>query len=385
MFASPFRGQFATWVLLVTLIGASQPTCSVGLAQDRPRNQELKRATPTAEVSQAQNSQSKNGQSKNGQSKNGQPEIGILKAGIIGTDTSHSVAFTKILNRPDAVGPIAHVKVVAAFPGGSADIPVSINRVKQFASVLRGGYQVEIVESVEALLAKVDVVLLESVDGRKHLEQARQVIQAGKPLFIDKPLAASLTDAVAIVRLAEEHQVPLFSSSALRFTPSVAKANQDPQIGQVLGCLAYSPCSLEEHHPDLFWYGVHGVETLFTIMGPGCQTVVRSHTLDADVVTGIWKDGRVATYRGIRSGAKPYGALVFGSRGVKKIEGFDGYEPLVQEICRFFLSKESPVPPAETLEILAFMEAAQQSKRQAGQPISLTKTLTEASQNSQNK
>ena len=226
-----------------------------------------------------------------------------IRAGMIGLDTSHVIAFTKSLNDPDAAGDIADVKVVAAYPGGSPDVASSADRIVGFTSQIRE-MGVEIVDSIDTLLEKVDVVLLESVDGRPHLEQARPVILAGKPLFIDKPVAASLSDAIAIFKLAREHDVPCFSSSSLRFSPGILGMRNDEKIGDVVGCAAYGPCTLEPHHPDLFWYGVHGVEVLFTIMGTGCESVSRVHTEDIDLVTGVWSDGRVGTFRGLRTGKK---------------------------------------------------------------------------------
>ena len=300
-----------------------------------------------------------------------------LKAGIIGLDTSHVVAFTGVLNDPKATGALADVKVVAAFPGGSPDIPSSANRLAGYTKVLRGR-GIEIVDSIDVLLAKVDVVLLESVDGRPHLEQARPVIKAGKPLFIDKPVAGSLADAVAIFELAKRSNVPCFSSSSLRFSPGILGMRNDPRVGNVLGCAAYSPCSLESHHPDLFWYGVHGVETLFTIMGTGCETVSRARGDNVDLVTGVWKDGRIGTYRGIRKGAKPYGALVFGTKGVAPSGGHAGYKPLVIEIAKFFKTGKAPVSAEETLQIFAFMEAADESKRQDGRPVSIKSVMAKA-------
>jgi predicted dehydrogenase len=301
-----------------------------------------------------------------------------LKAGIIGLDTSHVVAFTGLLNNPKAQGVLARVRVVAAYPGGSPDVPDSRNRLEGFTQKLRDEYKVEIVDSIEALLQKVDVVLLESVDGRPHLQQAIPVLKARKRMFIDKPVAGSLADAVEIYRLAREYDTPIFSSSSLRFSPGILGMRNDPKVGAVQGCGAYGPCHLEPHHPDLFWYGIHTAETLFTIMGPGCASVTRVHTKDTDFVTGTWKDGRVGTFRGIRGGKADYGALVFGSRGIVPSGGYGGYEPLVVEICKFFLGGKPPVSPEETLEIYAFMEAADESKRQGGAPVTLESVLSRA-------
>jgi Oxidoreductase family, NAD-binding Rossmann fold len=301
-----------------------------------------------------------------------------LRAGIIGLDTSHVVAFTKLLNNPKAQGDLAGVRVVAAYPGGSPDVASSRDRVVGYTKQLRETFGVEIVDSVEALLPKVDVVLLESVDGRPHLEQVKPVLKARKPVFIDKPVAGSLADAIQVFDLARQNNVPVFSSSSLRFSPGIAAMRNNPKVGDVIGCAAYGPCSLEEHHPDLFWYGVHGVETLFTIMGTGCESVVRVQTKGTELVTGTWKGGRVGTFRGIRDGKSGYGALVFGSKDIVPSGGSGGYEPLVVEICKFFKTGTPPVSAEETLEIFAFMEAADESKRQGGVPVTLASVMAKA-------
>jgi len=301
-----------------------------------------------------------------------------LRAGIIGLDTSHVVAFTQTLNNPKAKGVLSRVRVVAAYPGGSADIPASKDRVEGFTKTLHDKYGVEIVDSIDELLKKVDVLLLESVDGRPHLEQVKPVLRAKKPVFIDKPVAGSLADAVEIYRLAKESGTPCFSSSSLRFSPGIRGVRDDAKFGAILGCDAYGPCSLEPHHPDLFWYGIHGVETLFTIMGPGCESVTRLETDNAEFVTGKWKDGRTGTFRGIRKGKSDYGATVFGTKMIGPCGRNDGYEPLVVEICKFFDSGKAPMTAEETLEIYAFMEAADESKRQGGKPVTLASVLARA-------
>jgi predicted dehydrogenase len=307
-----------------------------------------------------------------------QTEARSLRAGIIGLDTSHVVAFTKLLNNPHSQGELAGVRVVAAYPGGSPDIPSSRDRLSGYTKDLREKYGVEIVDSIEDLLKKVDVVLLESVDGRPHLGQARPVFQAHKPVFIDKPVAGTLADAIAIYELARETGTPCFSSSSLRFSPWIAGMATNPKLGGVLGCDAYGPCHLEEHHPDLYWYGVHGVETLFTIMGTGCQSVSRIQTEGTDLAAGVWTGGRVGTFRGIRAGKSDYGATVFGSKGIVLGSGDAGYEPLVVEICKFFRTGKPPVSAHETIEIFAFMEAADESKRQGGKPVTIDSVMAKA-------
>jgi predicted dehydrogenase len=301
-----------------------------------------------------------------------------LRAGIIGADTSHAIAFTKILNDPKAPPELQGVRVVAAYPGGSPDIPSSIDRVPEYTAQLRDQFGVEIVDSIDALLAKVDVVLLESVDGRPHWKQAEPVLRAGKRLFIDKPVAGSLADAVRIYDLAAKLNVPVFSSSALRFGKPTIAAKSDPSVGRVIGCDAYSPCALEEHHPDLFWYGIHGVESLYTIMGVGCVSVARTSTPGTDLVVGTWSDGRVGTFRGVRDGRHDYGVTVHGEKGIAHHPGFDGYGGLVAEIVKFFRTGTAPVAPHETIELYAFMAAADASKARGGAPVLLADILAAA-------
>ncbi len=302
-----------------------------------------------------------------------------LRAGIIGLDTSHAPAFTELLNDPKKADDLAGVEVVAAFPGGSPDIPSSADRVEGYTKQL-AGQGIEIVSSIDDLLSKVDVVLLESVDGRPHLEQVIPVLKAGKPVFIDKPVAGSLADAIAIFDLAKELNVPCFSSSSLRFSPGILGMRNDEKIGRVLGCEARGPCSLEPHHPDLFWYGIHGVEILFTIMGTGCETVARTHTDGTEFVVGRWSGGRIGTFRGLRDGAHGYGATVYGDKGIGPSGGYEGYRPLVVEIVKFFKTGQPPVSPAETLEIYTFMEAADESQRQGGCPVKIADVVAKARQ-----
>jgi hypothetical protein len=300
-----------------------------------------------------------------------------LRAGMVGLDTSHAIAFTDVFNGPNPPPEVAGIRVTIAFPAGSDDLPSSKSRVGEYTEKLKGK-GVEIAASMSDLLSKCDVVLIESVDGRRHLELAKPVFEAGKPVFIDKPLAASLADGMEIAELGKKHNVPWFSASALRFSPSIAEAAHDPKIGDVLGCDALSPCSLDPTHPDLFWYGVHGVETLYTIMGPGCISVTRTTTPGADAVTGLWKGERIGTFRGIRKGVADYGAMVYGSKSNAPTGGYAGYEPLVVEIGKFFRTGKPPVTVDEELEVLAFMEAADESKHQGGKPVTLESVMQKA-------
>ena len=301
-----------------------------------------------------------------------------LRIGIIGLDTSHVPAFTKLINDPAAKNHVPGGKVVAAFKSFSPDIPASADRVEKFTSTLQNEFGVKLVPTIEALCAEVDCVLLESIDGRPHLEQARRVIAAKKRLFIDKPLAGSLRDAVEIYRLADEAGVPVFTSSAYRFYDSMRELKQ-MNVGAIRSAISHGPAHLEKHHPDLFWYGVHPAEALFTVLGRGCESVTRTHAADVDVVTGAWTGGRIGVLVGLRTKTLPHKVTVFGTDGVaEQSPGADEYAPLVREIMQFFRTGVSPVSPEESIELFAFMEAADESKRRAGQPVTIREVLESA-------
>ena len=293
-----------------------------------------------------------------------------LRIGIIGTDTSHAPAFTSILNDPANPNYIPGARVVAAYKGGSKDLKESWDRVDKYAEEIKTKYGVEIVPDIATLLSKVDAVLLESVDGRPHLAQAKLVIEAGKPLFIDKPLASTLEDARAIAKLAAAKGVKWFSSSSLRYADFLIDLKKK---GPVKGAIVWGPGPLEAHHQlDLTWYGIHTVEMLYVLMGQGCVEVSRTFSEDAEIITGKWKDGRVGTMRTL----KPYGdfgAVAFYEKGLAQSPEKTkfSYVSLMQQIIPFFQTGQVPVDNAETLEMFAFMEAAQRSRAAGGKPMPL--------------
>jgi hypothetical protein len=286
-----------------------------------------------------------------------------LKLGIIGTDTSHAGAFATLLNG----GKVPGAKIVAAYKGGSADVESSRTRVDKYAEELQTKFGVEMVSDIPTLARKVDAILLLSIDGRVHLAQFKQVLAAKKPVFIDKPLASTLADAREIARLAKEANVPWFSASSLRYS-EIVSAVQGPGIS---GAITWGPGPFEEHHQlELSWYAVHPIEILFTLMGPGCEEVTRVSGADADEISCKWKDGRIGTVRALRPYGT-YGAVVFRKDGVavSPSKPHTDYEGLVREIVKFFETGKVPVANSDTLEMFAFMDAAQSSKEAGGKPV----------------
>jgi predicted dehydrogenase len=263
--------------------------------------------------------------------------------------------------------------VVAAYKGGSPDVESSWSRVDKYTVELQDKWKVEIVSDIPTLCSKVDGVLLESVDGRPHLEQVKPVFAAHKPVFIDKPLAGSYKDAKEIADLGKAAGVPWFTASSLRFWSETTRLKNPKDIGHVLAFDVMGPTIREPHVPSLFWYGVHAVETLYQLMGPGCESVTMQTSGNQDVVVGKWKDGRLGVVRGFSSGLYAFSITVYGDKGVLYSEQKpEGYGPLLVEIAKFFKTGVAPIDPNESLEVLAFMEAADLSKARGGVAVPLS-------------
>lgn len=312
----------------------------------------------------------------------------ITRIGIIGLDTSQvTMIISHINNIPgpgyDVVQPLwdssfEGFRVTAAYPYGSKKIESSIKQIPTYAGKMKEN-GVELVDSIQDLLSRVDAVMLMTFDGHPRVEQAMQVIKAGKPLFINKPFAASLKDVIKIMDAAKKYNCPIFSSSPTRYLKG-AQAARNGSIGDIMGADSYSGCPLEPTHPDFYWYGIHGIEILFTIMGKDCQTVQRRHTQNTDHVLGVWDNDRIGTYRGIRKGKVTHSGVAYGLNEILPAGSFNdvGHRPLVIDMLKFFRTGVSPVSIEETLAIHVFMEAADESKRQGGAPVSMKAVLAKA-------
>lgn len=292
------------------------------------------------------------------------PKAAILSVGMVGLDTSHVVQFTRLLN--DASDPfhVPGARVTTAYLGGSPDFPLSHTRIPEFREAVEAPYGVRIASSIEEMVDTVDAVLLESVDGRVHLEQFRRIAPAGKPVFIDKPLAVSTADADAIGEVAAQYQVPVLSTSALRYAEGLTRA-LDSLEEAVVGAEFYGPTPWQPPIPGWFWYGIHTVDMLYRTLGPGCRRVLATSTPSSDVLVGIWADGRMGTIRGNRVGNAAFGGTVSGTRQVAVVDTRNDVRPyyamLLTEIVAMFQTGVSPLAGSETREVIRFIEAANES------------------------
>ena len=296
-----------------------------------------------------------------------------MKIGMIGLDTSHCPVFVKLLNDSASKFHIPGGKVVKAFPGGSKDFSSSRNRVGQYTEELRA-LGIQICDSIEEAAGGMDAFFLESVDGSQHLEQFKILAKFGKPVFIDKPFACSFDDAKAIAKIAGETNVPVMTASAIRYAKGIGDLLEAGDAVQ--SCEAFGLMPILPDYRDYFWYGIHSADVLYAIMGKGCRTIQAFSTEKIDVIVGMWDAGRIGTIRGNRTGAGNFGCMVTTQKMTKA--GFASgevpcYALMLEKVITFFQTGKSPIDIEESLEVIAFLEAASQSRANGGKAVNIMK------------
>jgi len=288
----------------------------------------------------------------------------VIRIGIVGFDTSHVVEFTKRINHFDVDEKfwVEGAKIVAGYPGKPT--PAASQEVIDERTKILKRYGVKIVDEPEDLIGIVDAVMIEYNEGAKHLEASRPFIEAGLPVFIDKPLACSIQDAKKIMELAKDNGVPVFSSSSLRYALEIQNLKKS-DVGRILSASTYGPGIIVQFNPGLFFYVIHAIEMLYALMGKGCKRVRCYSSEGWDVIVGEWEDGRVGVVRGLRIGVREYGFTAFYEKKIAShvIDASWIYTELLKKVINMFETKKPPVEPAETLEIIAFTEKAMESSR----------------------
>jgi predicted dehydrogenase len=290
-----------------------------------------------------------------------------LKIGLVGLDTSHVVAFSKCLNKPGDAEHVPGGKVVCAFPGGSKDFHMSADRIDKFTAQLRDEFGVKILDQPEAVAEAVDLLFITAVDGRTHLDFVRRTIAARKPTFIDKPMAVSSADAKEMFKLADQHGVAMMSCSSLRYAQSVAEAMSDSSLGPIVGCDIFGPMDIEPSQGGLFWYGIHSVELANRVMGRGCREVRAIKSETQEQVTAFWPDGRIATLHGLRKAHHKFGVTIHREKGFQFVDAAPAgkrswYASMLDAILASLPKGKSDVDPADTIEVIRLIEAANESR-----------------------
>ncbi len=284
----------------------------------------------------------------------------MIKIAVIGLDTSHSVSYPALMQGPKRI--ISGMKVETCFPFLT---PFTTKKTLAERSEKLAALGVKVTENWDEALDGCDAVMLEINDGSFHLEYFKKVAALGKPVFLDKPLAATLADGRAIMRLARKHQTRVWSSSSIPFTAEFEKVPKE--VPEVRLAHMFGPLGIAPAGDSLIWYGVHVVESIQRLMGPGALNVRAIETPYS--IAGIisYADDRQALMETVKKtgyyGGRAQGFL---SGGEQKIYSFvcDNSKPkknFMQAIKSFFQGGPAPVSMASTFEGLAIMAAARKS------------------------
>jgi predicted dehydrogenase len=299
-----------------------------------------------------------------------------LRIGLVGLDTSHVVVFSKSFNQAGHADHVEGGRIVIGYPGGSEDFELSRSRVGKFTEQLRKEYGVKIADAPEAVADACDLLFITAADGRTHLDYVRKTISARRPTFIDKPLAVKSEDAKEIMRLGEQHHVPIMSASSLRYAPPLLEALGDESLGTIAGVDVFGPMPIEPTQGGLFWYGIHTVEMMSRVMGVGCREVRATKAAKHDAVAATWSDGRVATLHGVRDAHGKFGAVIHRAKGVQFVDAYAGgskrsaYATMLDAVMRSLPQGKSDVDPKETIEVIRLIETANES-RESGAAVKL--------------
>jgi predicted dehydrogenase len=296
----------------------------------------------------------------------------VLAIGLVGLDMSHALEFTRRLNDARDAEHVPGARVVAGWPGGSQDFPLSWSRVGKFTAEVRDKYGVAILDSPEAVAERVDLLLITAADGRVHRPLFDRLLKFRRPMFIEKPMTLCSRDAREMFQLAAEAHVPLMSCSTARFGEPLWRAIGE-DLGKIIGCDVFGPMPEESTQTGLFWYGVHSIEVLNVVMGRGCRAVRAVRNDEVDIVVATWSDGRVATFRGLRSGEWKFGMTLHRERGVQFVDLIHNswFKQTLDLMLANLPNGKTPVEAADTLEIIRIIEAAN-SSRASGRAVEVS-------------
>jgi predicted dehydrogenase len=288
----------------------------------------------------------------------------MFRIGILGSDNSHADRFSEIINRSDhaAYLPNSGAKVVAIW-GQEAE------RTQKVAT---NGRIDTIVAAPEAMIGQVDAVFCVTRHGGLHRELVTPYLEAGIPVFIDKPLAVDPDDAREIVRVAQAKGVPFSSFSTVRFSQSTqAFAAEAAKLGGVRVGSYTGPATRRNIYGGIIFYAIHSIEMMLMIQGTGVIWVDAQEgpALDADgngniSVTCAYGDGALGTLALTVDSKYAFTAHAIGREGLayRALDIHDCYHEGMKVILPALRGeKEAGVAPEAMIEAVQIAAAIERS------------------------
>ena len=231
-----------------------------------------------------------------------------------------------------------------------------------------------VVDRPEDVIGQVDAVVIATDDGDGHVARARPFVEAGLPVFVDKPLATNLPDLNRFVRWHAAGRA-ILSTSGLRYAPEMRAVAQQRELLGELRWVTSLTCKTWER------YGIHALEAVYPLVGSGF-THVRTHGQPgSDVVHLAHSSGVQLTIAAIHDAAGSFGTVhVYGTKGQLPLRLTDTYTAFREQLVAFIefvRSGRRPFPFEQTVELMAILIAGIRSREQSGRAVALDEVFAE--------
>lgn len=216
----------------------------------------------------------------------------------------------------------------------------------------------------EDVVGEVDAVMIATDDGDGHVRRARPFVEAGLPVFIDKPLADNVED-LRTFRSWQKDGARLLSSSGLRYAAEFSQLADFPwQWITGVTCNTWRR------------YGIHVLEPVYCLTGPGYLTVRAFEQSPDQFVYLRHHSGRQVTVAVLPRARAVFGSFhAYGEEGERTVrfsDTFSAFQSQMRAFVDFAASGRPPYPFEHTVEMMAILTAAEESRRQGGIEIELS-------------
>ena len=277
------------------------------------------------------------------------------RVGLVGIENSHAEDIVRYLNGQPRELAAARVSAIVA---GEPDRTEMLTRLGAIETV---------VPNSQDLLSAVDALIVTSRDGAEHAAHALPFLEAGIPVWVDKPLAASLADAERMVAAAERSGAALTSSSALRWVPdTTAVVAAMAAIGPLQEIVVSGPADPNSEYSGIFFYGIHAADIAQRLF-PGRPDDIEV-TVVPDGVSVRYRLGTVGVtlelWRPDPARRTLFQASVSGQQGTVEREislSGDYVQPGVNAFVEMLRSGVAPIPYRELVAPIAILESVKQA------------------------
>ena len=231
-----------------------------------------------------------------------------------------------------------------------------------------------VVAQPEEVIGHVDAVIVATDDGDDHVRRARPFIEAGLPVFVDKPMATNIADLNQFLRWHLDGKT-ILSTSGMRYMPETRQITERrEQLGDLRWLTSFTSKTWER-------YGIHALEAIYPVLGPGFISAQTNHQAGSDIVHLTHRSGVPVTLAAIHDASGSFGAVhAYGTKGDLPLKLADTYTAFRAQLVAFIellRTGTRPLPCSQTLELMTIIIAGIRSREQGGAKITLADIFRE--------